>query len=360
MIVIANSGPLITETSEVGQTSEVLFSDQAGEDADIEAIVTLTAADSGGRLDKWLTGQLPERSRSEIQRWIEAGLVTLGPRPLKASYKVTAGDEISVAIPEPEDYALEPEPIPLDVLYEDADLLVVNKPAGMVVHPAAGNWHGTLVNAVLHHCPDLEGVGGARRPGIVHRLDRDTSGLILVAKNDAAHRNLQAQFKARTVEKTYLALVYGRVRSGRGEINAPIGRDPRQRQRMAVVSAALGRAAATKYEVVRYYKDQTRRVSASSSGLNRYTLLICRPLTGRTHQIRVHLAHIGHPVVGDTVYGGRHKSLLLCPRQFLHAERIRFRLPGTGAETEFIAPLPADLQAVLDVLMETLRVSAAA
>jgi 23S rRNA pseudouridine1911/1915/1917 synthase len=245
------------------------------------------------------------------------------------------------------------------VLYEDAELLVINKPAGMVVHPAAGNWHGTLVNAVLYHCPNLEGIGGAHRPGIVHRLDKDTSGLTLVAKNDRAHRALQAQFKARTVEKRYLALVYGWPTPERGEINAPIGRDPRHRQRMAVVPMALGRAAVTRYEVVRYYKEQTRRVSPwprpartgqNPSGLARYALLACHPLTGRTHQIRVHLAYVKHPVVGDTVYGGRRKSSLPCPRQFLHAERLRLRLPTTGEEVEFVAPLPAELQAVLDAL----------
>ncbi|PKO23392.1 MAG: RNA pseudouridine synthase, partial [Chloroflexi bacterium HGW-Chloroflexi-1] len=176
--------PLQLPTSEVPPTSEVVFDDLADEEAGGGAVLTLAVATGDERLDKWLTGRLPDRSRSEIQRWIEAGLVTRGKVALKASYRVAAGDEITVVIPAPEDYAVEPEPIPLDVVYEDADLLVIDKPAGMVVHPAAGNWHGTLVNAVLHHCPDLEGVGGTHRPGIVHRLDKDTSGLILVAKND--------------------------------------------------------------------------------------------------------------------------------------------------------------------------------
>ncbi len=293
-------------------------------------------AEEGERLDKWLAVQLSDRSRAEIQRWIAAGRVTVRGKTCKASYRVAAGDEIAVHVPPVESYEVEPEPIALEILYEDDDLLVVNKPAGMVVHPAAGNWHGTLVNAVLHHCPDLEGVGGVQRPGIVHRLDKDTSGLILVAKNDRAHRALQAQFKQRQVEKTYLALVYGHVSPPKGEIEAPIGRDPRQRKRMAVVSSAQGRPALTRYEVSSYYRG--------------CSLLACQPLTGRTHQIRVHLAHLKHPIVGDPVYGGRREPDVVCPRQFLHAYRLRFRLPSTGQEMQFTAPLPADLQAVLDRL----------
>lgn len=304
-------------------------------------VVALRAGEAASRLDKWLAGQLPERSRSEIQRWIEAGLVTRDGRPLKASARVAPGDEITVAIPPPEDYEVVPEPIPLDVLYEDGDLLVINKPAGMVVHPAAGNWHGTLVNAVLYRCPDLEGVGGTQRPGIVHRLDKDTSGLILVAKNDRAHRALQAQFKARQVSKTYWALVYGQVMPAQGRIEAAIGRDPRDRKRMAVLPAGVGRPAVTDYETLANYK---------TVGGERLTLLACRPLTGRTHQIRVHLAHIKHPIVGDAVYASRRKPPVPCPRQFLHAGQITFRLPATGQAVTFVAPLPADLQRVLDSL----------
>ncbi len=216
----------------------------------------------------------------------------------------------------------------------------------MVVHPAAGNWHGTLVNAVLYHAPDLEGVGGAHRPGIVHRLDKDTSGVILVAKNDASHRELQSQFKNRQVEKTYLALVYGGVSPERGEINAAVGRDPRERKRMAVVAASQGRPAATRYETLATYR-------MPGTG-ERLSLLACRPLTGRTHQIRVHLAHIHHPIVGDEVYGPRRKLPFPAPaggpRQFLHAQRLKFRLPSTGQPVEFTAPLPPDLQAILDIL----------
>ncbi len=344
---------VMPETSAVERTAEVLF-DTLADAEDGEATgVALTVANAGGeRLDKWLTAQLPERSRAEIQRWIVAGLVRRGEKPLKASYRLTLGDVIAVAVPVPEDYAVEPEPIPLDVLYEDADVLVINKPAGMVVHPAAGHWHGTLVNAVLYHCPDLEGVGGVHRPGIVHRLDKDTSGLILVAKNDAAHRALQAQFKDRTVRKTYLALVHGWLTPERGEINAPIGRDPRQRQRMTVVALSQGRMAVTQYEVRGYYQvpgtpHSVREVPGTWS---RYTLVACHPLTGRTHQIRVHLAHVRHPIVGDQIYGGQRRTAVRCPRQFLHAERIHLRLPATGQEVEFCAPLPADLQVVLAVL----------
>jgi 23S rRNA pseudouridine1911/1915/1917 synthase len=334
-----------------------LFDDLVDDLADEGTVITRLVTVGGERLDKWLVGQLPEHSRAEIQRWIADDLVTARHRPLKASYRVAVGDEVTVVIPPVEAYAVEAEAIPLEIVFEDVDLLVINKPAGMVVHPAAGNWHGTLVNAVLHHCPDLEGVGGAHRPGIVHRLDKDTSGLILVAKNDAAHRALQAQFKARTVHKTYLALVHGWLRSEhgaeRGEINAPVGRDPHNRQRMAVVSLAQGRAAVTQYEIRQYLEQATGNSRGSGAADGRYTLVACHPLTGRTHQIRVHLAHIHHPIVGDALYGGGRRASLACPRQFLHAERIRFILPATGQGVEFAAPLPADLQAVLDGLRDS-------
>jgi 23S rRNA pseudouridine1911/1915/1917 synthase len=330
------------EASEVDPTSEVLFEELAEND-EPEPIVLV--ADAGGaRLDKWLAGQLPERSRAEVQRWIAAGQVTRAGKPLKSSDRVAVGDQLEVHIPPAQDYQVEPENIPLEILYEDRDLLVINKPAGLVVHPAAGNWRGTLVNAVLFHSPDLEGVGGAHRPGIVHRLDKDTSGVILVAKNDASHRALQAQFKSREVEKSYLALVYGALKPERGEINAAIGRDPRDRKRMGAVPASQGRPATTRYETVRLY-----RMPATGE---RLSLLTCRPLTGRTHQIRVHLAHVHHPIVGDEVYGPRRKLPFACPRQFLHAERLRFRLPSSGDLVEFRAPLPVDLQAVLDALRE--------
>jgi 23S rRNA pseudouridine1911/1915/1917 synthase len=327
----------LSGTSEDEIASEVSFSpaeDGDDEPLDEETVLTLVVSEPGERLDRWLAAQLPVRSRAEIQRWIGEGRVTLGGKPQKASYRVGVGDTVEVRVPVPEDYGVEPEPIPLEIVYENGDLLVIDKPAGMVVHPAAGHWHGTLVNAVLYHCPDLEGVGGVHRPGIVHRLDKDTSGLIVVAKNDRAHRDLQAQFKGREVQKLYLALVYGLVSPPSGEIAAAIGRDVRQRKRMAIEPG--GRAAITRYETLGYYR--------------KHTLLACHPLTGRTHQIRVHLAHIRHPIVGDSVYGGKRKPPAPCPRQFLHAHRIRFRLPGTGEEVEFTSPLPADLQEVLDAL----------
>jgi len=329
------------DASEVDPTSEVLF-DEPVDELEGTDVLALVAGATGERLDKWLAGHLPDRSRAEVQRWIEAGLVTAAGRSLRASHRLAAGEAIEVAVPPPADYRVEPEPIPLDIRYEDQDLLVINKPAGLVVHPAAGNWHGTLVNAVLHHAPDLAGVGGVHRPGIVHRLDKDTSGLIIVAKNDAAHRSLQAQFREREVEKHYLALVYGALKGERGEINAAIGRDQRDRKRMAVVTATAGRSALTRYETVAVY-----RLAASAE---RLTLLDCRPLTGRTHQIRVHMAHVHHPIVGDALYGPRRRLPFACPRQFLHAARLRFRLPSTGEMLEFAAPLPDDLQGILDRL----------
>jgi 23S rRNA pseudouridine1911/1915/1917 synthase len=297
-------------------------------------ILDLVVEEPGERLDRWLTGRLADHSRAEVQRWIGEGQVTIDGKPQKASYRVAGGDAVAVRVPLPTRCDVEAEPIPLEILYEDDDLLVIDKPAGLVVHPAAGHWHGTLVNAVLHHRPDLEGVGGVHRPGIVHRLDKDTSGLILVAKNDRAHRDLQSQFKGREVEKTYLALVHGPVSPPSGEITAAVGRDSRDRKRMAI--AADGRPAVTRYETLGVY--------------GKHALLACHPLTGRTHQIRVHLAHIGHPIVGDAVYGGRRKPQVPCPRQFLHAHRIRFRLPATGEKVEFTSPLPADLQGVLEGL----------
>ena len=337
------SPKLEKDASEARMASEVLFEDPADLEGEGE-LLTLVVDTGGERLDKWLAGQLPGRSRAELQRWIAAGQVTLAGRALKASYRVGEGAAIDVVVPPPEAYAVEPEDIPLDVLYEDGDLLVINKPAGMVVHPAAGNWHGTLVNAVLHHSPDLEGVGGVHRPGIVHRLDKDTSGVIVVAKNDTTHRNLQAQFKAREVEKEYLALVYGGMSPERGEINAAIGRaigrDPWERKRMGVMAASQGRPATTRYETLATYR-------MPSTG-ERLSLLACHPLTGRTHQIRVHLAHVNHPIVGDEVYGPRRKLPFACARQFLHAHRLRFRLPASGEFVQFSAPLPPDLRAVLE------------
>jgi len=289
--------------------------------------------DAGGmRLDRFLAQQLPAHSRAEIQRWIEAEQVQVNGRAAKVSYPVRGGDLIAIEPPAVQPTTLQGEAIPLTILYEDADLLAIDKPAGMVVHPGAGHASGTLVNAVLHHCPDLEGVGGEKRPGIVHRLDKDTSGVILVAKNDRSHRHLQAQFKARSVEKTYLALVHGVVQPPQGRIETAIGRHPRHRKRMAILPAGQGRAAITAYEVLTQYTQAA--------------LVAVRPFTGRTHQIRVHLAALGHPLVGDRVYGPRQDPYHL-GRHFLHAHRLRFRRPSDEALLDLVSPLPQELEKVL-------------
>ena len=305
--------------------------------------------DIGARLDRWLAEKLPERSRSEIQRWIKDGLVLVDDAPTKASHKLEPEQQVTVLIPATQpDSGLAASPIPLDIIYEDTDLLVINKPAGMVVHPAPGHTDDTLVNAVLHHAPELEGVGGAHRPGIVHRLDKETSGLIVVAKNDRAHRDLQSQFKNRTVYKEYLALVYGAPSPPAGRISAPMGRHPVERKRQAVLTPDpltgqhRGREAITEYHTEMVYTPDTK---AGVTGT--FTLLRVVLHTGRTHQIRVHFAWRNHPIVGDTVYGFKRRRVPL-DRQFLHAHRLRFRLPGTATEREFVAPLPADLQHVLD------------
>ena len=287
-----------------------------------------------GRLDRFLANQLPEHSRAEVQRWVKAGQASVNGAPGKASTAIKPGDEILLTIPEPTPTQIQPEAIPLVILYEDDDIIAVNKPAGMVVHPAAGHRSGTLVNAVLHHFPDLEGVGEGGRPGIVHRLDKDTSGVILVAKNSRAHRHLQTQFKERTIQKTYLALVHGHLKHQQGIIEAAIGRHPRHRQRMAVLPAGKGREARTEYEVLAYYDANT--------------LVTAHPLTGRTHQIRVHLASLGHPVVGDTVYGRR--DIYKLGRHFLHAHRIRFRRPADEEMMELVSPMPSELQRLLKQL----------
>ena len=303
---------------------------------EIETTLCFENVTPGERLDKWLARQLPDHSRTEIQRWIKDGLVRVNGRASKPGYKLEPGDVVEVDVPAAVPYLdVTPEPIPLDIVYEDEDLLVIDKPAGMVVHPAPGHTRGTLVNAILYHCPDLQGIGGVERPGIVHRLDKDTSGLILVAKNDKTHRELQRQFKEREVEKAYLALVEGQLHPPLGRIEAPIGRDRHHRKRMTVTRD--GREAITEYTVLKHFDD--------------YTLVEARPLTGRTHQIRVHFAFIGHPLAGDTVYGRRKQRLKpWLQRHFLHAHRLSFRLPRTGERVTFTSPLPADLQAVLERL----------
>jgi len=292
----------------------------------------------GDRLDLFLVRQMPDWSRSQIQRLIRDGLVTVGSEPAKKGGEVlTSGTSIIVRA-EHEASQATAEDLPLTVLYEDADLLVVNKAAGMVVHVGAGVKSGTLVNALLHHIAALSTAGGEERPGIVHRLDKMTSGLVVVAKNDIAHRRLSEQFKSREVHKTYMALVHGRVAADSGEIAKPVGRDPYRRTRMKVGGLAP-RAALTKYRVVRR--------------IGHFTLVEAMPQTGRTHQIRVHLSSIGHPVVGDTTYGAPAKLRFgtgeesTLPRTFLHAAKLAFAHPITNARLQFEAPLPVELAAFL-------------
>lgn len=295
----------------------------------------LAAPAGGGRLDQVLVDLVPGQSRSRIQQWVRTGRVAVaGVVVTRPGMRLDGGELLQIDVPPAAPSRLEAEAIPLDILYEDRDLIVINKPAGMVVHPAPGHASQTLVNAVLAHAPDLAPLGGEIRPGIVHRLDRDTSGLIVVAKNEPALRSLQEQFARRTVHKAYVALVEGRPPAREGRIEAPIGRDVRHRQRMAVVSETRGRAAVTRYRVLESFA--------------RHSLLELNPETGRTHQIRVHLSWLECPIVGDRVYGRRTPSLDV-PRQMLHAARLSFRLPGTeDATRDFEAPLPEDLMQALE------------
>jgi 23S rRNA pseudouridine1911/1915/1917 synthase len=290
-------------------------------------IIEMVVDSGGSRLDKYIAERCA-LSRSHIQQLIAAGRVLLNGQPAKASRKVTPGERIVVAVPPPVPISLDPENIPLNIVYEDDYVMVIDKPAGLTVHPAPGHRSGTLVNAILAHCPDLMAIKGSIRPGIVHRLDKDTSGLMMVAKNDAAQASLSAQIKRRAIKKGYLALVSGHLSPAKGTIEAPIGRHPRDRKRMAVIPT--GREARTFYQVKEYLGD--------------YTLLEVRTETGRTHQIRVHLSSIGHPVFGDAVYGKRSNLL---GRQFLHAHRLSFRLPPGEDFVEFESPMPLDLEEAL-------------
>lgn len=288
------------------------------------------------RLDKFLTEALPEFSRSRIQGLIADGHVDVNGRPAhKAGQSLEPGATLTVRIPPVTPVGLIAENIPLDILFENDDLLVVNKPAGMVVHPAAGHASGTLVNAVLGHDPELEGIGGEERPGVVHRLDKETSGLILLAKNERAHRWLQDQFRLRKVEKTYIALVDGRPPTPTGRVEAYIGRDPKNRKQMAIVSASKGRESISDYKTLETFKQ--------------HTLLEFHPHTGRTHQIRLHCAFLKCPIVGDGVYGRKHFSVDI-HRHFLHAVRLQIVLPGEKTARVFEAPLPEELTQVLTQL----------
>jgi 23S rRNA pseudouridine1911/1915/1917 synthase len=301
--------------------------------------LTVEEEHDGLRLDQYLAALLPGHSRSQIQRLIKDDQVHAPVTQLRASTPVRTGMHITIDVPPPAPATPEAEDLPLSILYDDGDLVVVDKPAGMVVHPGAGHAQGTLVNALLHHINDLSGIGGELRPGIVHRLDRGTSGVIVAAKHDAAHQELSRQFKSREVEKEYTALVWGLVQQGR-RIESPIGRDPNDRQKMS------SRA--------RHSRNAVTRVTRAEH-LRGVSLLTVAIYTGRTHQIRVHLSEIGHPIVGDSTYGGvrRHvaadlRAVARLERPFLHASRLAFTHPRDGRRVEFSAPLPRDLQGVLD------------
>ncbi|HRZ86395.1 MAG TPA: RluA family pseudouridine synthase [bacterium] len=288
------------------------------------------------RLDKYLAAMLPEQSRTYIQKLIADGQIAVNGHPSKSHYKVRTGDEVTVDLPEPIRLDVEPEEIPLAIIYEDSSIIVVNKPPGMVVHPAAGNYAHTLVNALLYHTKDLSDINGVLRPGIVHRLDKDTSGCIIVAKSNDAHRKLSQQFEHREIKKEYVTIVRGFVRESHGIIDAGIARHPVLRKKMAVSES--GRDALTRFEVIERFKNAT--------------LLRIKPETGRTHQIRVHLSHLGYPILGDDQYARphRHHFEFPIPRQMLHAMTLGVTHPQTGAFIEFTAPLPEDMELAIDEL----------
>ncbi len=297
---------------------------------------TVEAEEAGERLDKYAADSLEgDISRTQVQQWIKEGFLTVNGNAVKPNYRLQEGDVVTVRIPEPAPAEIAPEPIPLDIAYEDSDVIVVNKPRGMVVHPAPGNYSGTLVNGLMHHCRDLSGIGGVLRPGIVHRIDKDTSGLLVVAKNDHAHLSLSAQLKAHSVTRKYLAVAHGNLVHDYGTIDAPIGRDPRDRK-LFTVTDKNGKHAVTHFTVLERFGN--------------YTYLELKLETGRTHQIRVHMKFIGHPLAGDPAYG-RSKGLSM-NGQALHAAVLGFAHPRTGQYLEFQAPLPADMTELLETLRE--------
>ena len=286
--------------------------------------------DTGTRLDAWLAGQLPDVTRSAAARLCEEGRVTAAGKPLAKNYRLSGGEAVSVTLPDPEPVDVAPQNIPLDVVYEDSDVIVVNKPKGLVVHPAPGHPDGALVNALLHHCGDLSGIGGVERPGIVHRLDKDTSGCLVIAKNDGAHQSLTAQFAARSTEKRYLAVVQGIPSQSSGTVFTHIGRHPVNRLKMAVVNPGSGKAAITDYDLL------CADPSTDSS------LVLCTLHTGSTHQIRVHMLHLGHPLIGDPIYAKPARQKAKPGRLMLHAWRLGFDHPRTGKRMDFEAPVPPE------------------
>lgn len=293
---------------------------------------TVTDEEAGERIDKLIVESLDQVSRTAVQQWIRSGFVAIGGKPVKANYKAAAGDEVRVIIPEPEPLDVEPENIPLDVVYEDRDMIVINKPRGMVVHPAPGHYSGTLVNALLYHCRDLSGVGGVMRPGIVHRIDKDTSGLLMAAKSDLAHSSLSAQLKDHSITRQYRAVVHGRIEHLQGTVDAPIGRDPKDRK-MFTVTDRNSKRAVTHFSVVEHIGD--------------FTLLELALETGRTHQIRVHMKFIGHPLVGDPMYGREKDRTRYISGQALHAGVLGFVHPASGEYMEFTTPMPDDMEQLL-------------
>ncbi|MGG3882438.1 RluA family pseudouridine synthase [Brevibacillus panacihumi] len=292
-------------------------------------------SDAGERVDKYITLQNEDWSRSQVQAWIKEGRVTVGGEPVKNNYKLQAEDELTLRVPPPREMAILPEQMPLDIVYEDSDVVVVNKPRGLVVHPAPGHYSGTLVNGLLAHCKDLSGINGVLRPGIVHRIDKDTSGLLMVAKNDKAHMSLAAQLKEHSVNRKYVAIVHGVIPHEMGTIEAPIGRDPKNRQQMAVVFEN-SKPAVTHFVVLERFKN--------------FTLVELKLETGRTHQIRVHMKYIDHPLAGDPKYGP--KQTLDLDGQALHAKTLGFVHPRTGEHLEFEAPMPDELEQVIHFLRQ--------
>ncbi|MDI4569926.1 RluA family pseudouridine synthase [Bacillus altitudinis] len=295
--------------------------------------IAVSEEQTSERLDKFLSTTEPEWSRTQVQQWVKDGLIEVNGKQVKANYKVQAGDQIKVEIPDPEALDVEAESMELDIYYEDEDVLVVNKPRGMVVHPAPGHVTGTLVNGLMAHCNDLSGINGVMRPGIVHRIDKDTSGLLMVAKNDMAHESLVNQLVAKTVTRKYTAVVHGIIQHDTGTIDAPIGRDKKDRQSMTVTKENA-KQAVTHFDVMERFKD--------------FTVVECRLETGRTHQIRVHMKYIGYPLAGDPKYGPR--KTVDFNGQLLHAGVLGFDHPRTGEYMEFTAPIPADMQGFIDSL----------
>lgn len=305
-----------------------------------QEVLIIAADEAGGRLDSFLSENIESLSRNRVQNLCESGNILINGRPAKKNHRLAAGEEVTINMPEPEMGEITPQDIPLDIIYEDTDVLLINKPKGMVVHPAPGHPDGTVVNAVMFHCGDeLSGIGGEIRPGIVHRIDKDTSGLLIIAKNDKAHSHLSAQLKDKTLSRIYEGIVLGKIKEDEGRIDAPIGRSPRDRKKMAIVYEG-GREAATRYTVLARY--------------NGYTRVRCKLETGRTHQIRVHMASIGHPLAGDEVYGrGKEKTKLT--GQCLHAGELTFIHPSTGKAMTFTSPVPkefSDFEERLKVLSD--------